>query len=404
MEVARHCVDQATDDYVETKDDIANKVAAVASLTAAATSVAATGGMAAPAALAVIAAATGATKVAGRMLVQGDSYNLLGYDGAYDLGTGAAEGAAMFAIGAVGNELTVFVGTEVLAGEGVDVSTQGMVAIGQQALGEAGATASQAAIDEAARGVLMAKGAEYMGQSFAHQFGTGVAFGAAKGATYSAVTGVSATLLDDTLWERDLPSAIKKLLKEATDKAGGGAEGWSIGTAAWNIGAIAAESTLMQLRVGIGRSIAAKNGVSFTDNELMSAGSDILGSDAAGLSTDAVRAAGRDKLINDLGADFLKNTVEGRVLASTVNNTVTRGVAAYPKTLLSALGDHETWQYGVGAGLTNVGGDATESGLSDAVARTGGEIAGNSAGDLGLEGARATAAKNIVWRGLSAAQ
>lgn len=404
MEVARHCVDQATEDYVETKDDIANKVATVASLTAAATSVAATGGMSAPAALAVIAASTGATKVAGRMLVQGDSYNPLGYDGAYDLGTGAAEGAAMFAIGAVGNELTAFVGTEVLASEGVDVSAKGMVAIGQQALGEAGAAASQAAIDEAARGVVMAKGAEYMGQSFAYQFGTGVAFGAAKGATYSAVTGVSATLLDDTLWERDLPSAIKKLLKEAADKAGGGAEGWSIGTAAWNIGAIAAESTLMQLRVGIGQSIAAKNGVSFSDNELLSAGTDILGGDAAGLSRDAVKAAGRDKLINDLGSDFLKNTVEGRVLASTVNNTVTRGVAAYPKTLLTALGDHETWQYGVGAGLTNVSEEATGTGLSDAAARTGGEIAGNSAGDIGLEGARATAAKNIVWRGLSAAQ
>ncbi|MBT6433586.1 MAG: hypothetical protein HOK28_10865 [Deltaproteobacteria bacterium] len=404
MEVARHCVDKATEDYVEVKDDIANKVATVATLTAAATSVAATGGMSAPAALAVIAATTGATKVAGRMLVQGDSYNIVGYDGAYDLGTGAAGGAAMYAIGALGNELTAFVGKEVLAGEGVDVSAQGMMALGQQALGDAGATASQAAIDEAARGVVMAKGAEYMGQSFAHQFGTGIAFGAAKGMTYSAVTGVSATLLDDSLWERDLPSAIKKLLKEAADKAGGGAEGWSIGTAAWNIGAIAAESTLMQLRIGIGQNIAAKNGVSYSDNELLSAGKDILGSDAAGLSADAVRAAGQEKLINDLGADFLKNTVEGRVLASTVNNTVTRGVAAYPKALLNSLGDHDTWQYGMGAGLTSVGGDATEAGLNDAVARVGGDITGNEASDLGLEGARATAAKNIVWRGLSAAQ
>lgn len=402
MDVAARCVERATGDYVEAKDNIANKISTVATLSAAATSVAATGGLSAPAALAIIAAATGATKAASRMLVQGDSYHLVGYDGAYDLGTGAAEGAAMFAIGALGNELTAFVGSNVLASEGVDVSTQGLTAIGQEALGSAGATASQAAIDEAAREVLLKKGAEYMGQSFAHQFGMGVAMGAAKGLTYSAVTGVSATLLDDSLWERDLPSAIKKLLSETVESAGGGAHGWTIGTAAWNIGAVAAESTLLQLRLGIGQGIAARENISFSDNEMLSAGKDILGSEASGLSSDAIRLAGRDKLVNDLGADYLKNTVQGRVLASTVNNTVTRGVAAYPKTLLNSLGDHDTWQYGVGAGLTNVSEDATRAGVNDAVARAGGEIAGDSANDVGMDGARATAAKNIVWRGLAA--
>ena len=158
----------------------------------------------------------------------------------------------------------------------------------------------------------------------------------------------------------------------------------------------------MQLRLGIGSTLAADKKITFTDDQLMTAGQDILGSEAANMSSNAIRAAGYDKVINDLGDDFLKNTVQGKILSSTVTNSVTRGVAAYPKTFFNSLNDHEMWQYGIGAGLASNVEEATESGTDGAVVFTGADLAGTAAADSGMTGARVVAAKNLVRRGLAA--
>jgi hypothetical protein len=98
----------------------------------------------------------------------------------------------------------------------------------------------------------------------------------------------------------------------------------------------------------------------------MDAGHDILGDEAGNLSEHAVKAAGHQKLLADLGENYLKNTTEGKLLGAAVSNAVTRGVAAYPKTLLNKLSDHSVWENGLITGLNTVGTSATETAVNDA--------------------------------------
>ena len=105
---------------------------------------------------------------------------------------------------------------------------------------------------------------------------------------------------------------------------------------------------MVNLRIRMGERVAA--GREFTDEELRIAGEDILGEEAQNMDADGVKTAGYHKLLSDLGDDYLKNTVEGKVLAASVSNAVSRSAATY-EDFGNKLSSHRVWENGFLTGI-----------------------------------------------------
>ena len=384
-------LDNLTDQYVTAKTDVSNKITSIATMTASATALAATGGMAAPAALGIIAAATGSTKVATKLLTTGDAYTLNGFDGAHDLITGAIDGMSMYGLGKAGEYLTAAVGQGVLWAGGGSAATMGVGTVGGSA---ASSVAGQASFE-----VLKKAGTEWMGKTAFRKVLSNVILGGFKGALSSGITGAAESALKDETWDQEFLDSMRTILHDSAEAARGGAEGWAIGTAAYQLGALANESIMVHLKLRVGERLAASQ--QFTDQELFEAGQDILGDQASTAGAEAVRAAGYDKLATDLGAEYMKSTTQGKLLSSAVTGAVTRGVSAYPKALLKNLANHKVWENGNLNGLGSLADDATEGHARAAVIRAVNDVTSMGADELSIEGARKTALTNVVKRSLN---
>ena len=384
-------LDNLTDQYVEAKTDISSKITSVATMTAAATALAATGGMAAPVALGIIAASTGATKVATKLITTGDAYTLNGYDGAHDLMTGALDGMSMYGLGVAGDYLTAAVGQGVVWAGGGSAATV--------SAGAVGGTAASNVAGQASFEVLKKAGADWMGQTAFRKVLSNTILGGFKGALSSGITGAAESALKDETWDQEFLDSMRTILHDSAEAARGGAEGWAIGTAAYHIGALANESVMAHLKLRVGERLAESQ--QFTDQELLEAGQDILGDKAGIASADAIRAAGYDKLATDLGEQYMKTTTQGKLLKSAISNAVNRGVSAYPKALLKNLANHKVWENGGMAGVGTLAHDATEAAARNAVISTLSDANAMGADSLGIEGARKTALTNVVKRSLN---
>jgi hypothetical protein len=385
-------VDDATDVYMVDKESISNKITSVATMTAVATVMAASAGTATPALVGIAAGTAAATKVTSRFITVGDAYNATGFDAAHDIVTGAASGASMAVLGAVSDAVTAGIGLGAEAAEGITAAGT--------TTGTASSAATSGAASHLSYELLRQKGAEWMGQSVGRKIFGKVVLGGFQGAVSSSINTAAETAMTDETWDQEFLESVKSIVSDTGNAALNGAQGWALGSLSGQIGAIASESVMVNLRIRMGERVAA--GREFTDEELQEAGKDILGEEAENMDADGIKTAGYHKILSDLGDDYLKNTVEGKVLAASVSNAVSRSAATYPKTLANKLSSHRVWENGFLTGINEVLTSATTTAVRDIGIRTITATAGIGGDEAGIAGAKKVAMTNLVRRGLSA--
>lgn len=385
-------VDDSTDAYMTAKESVSSKITSVATMTAAATAIAASGGLATPAVVGIAAGAAAVTKTASRFITVGDAYSPLGFDAAHDLVTGAASGASMALFGAVTDAATAAIGLGAEAAEGVSTAGVSSSAAGSAATGQAASKLSYE--------FLRQKGADWMGQTVGQKLFGKLVLGGFQGAVSSSINTAAESVMTDETWDQEFLDSMKTILQDTGRAAVSGAQGWALGSVTGQLGAIAAESVMVNLRIRMGERAAA--GREFSNEELSEAGRDILGDDAAGMDDDAIRTAGYHKVLADLGDDYLTNTVEGKVLAASVSNAVSRSVATYPKTFANQLTSHRVWENGFLTGMNDILTGATTGVIRDVGIRTITAGVGIGGDEVGIAGAKKVAMTNLVKRGLSA--
>ncbi|MBT6435261.1 MAG: hypothetical protein HOK28_19350 [Deltaproteobacteria bacterium] len=385
-------VDDATDDYMVDKESISNKITSIATMTAVATAMAASAGTATPALIGIAAGTAAATKVTSRFITVGDAYNATGFDAAHDIVTGAASGASMAILGAVSDAVTAGIGLGAEAAEGLTAAGT--------TTGTASSAATSGAASQLSYELLRQKGSDWMGQTLGRKIFGKVVLGGFQGAVSSSINTAAESAMTDETWDQEFLDSVKSIVSDTGAAALSGAQGWAMGSLTGQIGAIASESVMVNLRIRMGERIGA--GREFSDEELIEAGHDILGDDAETMDADGIKTAGYHKILSDLGDDYLKNTVEGKVLAASVSNAVSRSAATYPKTFANKLSSHRVWENGFLTGINEVLTGATTSAVRDIGLRTITATAGIGADEAGIAGAQKVAMTNLVKRGLSA--
>jgi hypothetical protein len=240
-----------------------------------------------------------------------------------------------------------------------------------------------------------------MGQTLGRKIFGKVVLGGFQGAVSSSINTAAESAMTDETWDQEFLDSVKSIVSDTGNAALSGAHGWALGSLTGQIGAIASESVMVNLRIRMGERIGA--GREFSDEELIEAGHDILGDDAESMDADGIKTAGYHKILSDLGDDYLKNTVEGKVLAASVSNAVSRSAAAYPKTFANKLSSHRVWENGFLTGINEVLTGATTGAVRDIGLRTITATAGIGADEAGIAGAQKVAMTNLVKRGLGAA-
>lgn len=387
-----------TAQYLQQKQEVAETTAQIATMAAAATATAATGGLATPLAMAIVATSAGATKVATKQLIVGDSYELTGAEGAKDFAIGAAEGLSSFASGQVGKKLTATLGKQVLAARGQDVGKKGIMFLGLQALHESGSTISKKALTRAGQAQLQKVGEQFIGETVARRVAINAAIGGAKGAVFSASRAAARTALDDKTNNMEFSQAVSTVLKSSAQAAVDGAKSWAVGSAAFEVGTIAAESAMTQVYMRLGMRLAGQQ--TWSEKKILSAAYEAVGEKSKGLSHEALVKVGQRKLYADLGEQVVNRTTLGRVVSVGAKEVITRGAAANPRTLLNSLGDHDTWQYGVDSAFGSIFEDAGLAGAKDAAAFGSANVASELAKGMKTPGGGAARAglTSIVWR------
>jgi len=326
------------------------------------------------------------TKSTTRFITIGDSYTVLGFDAAHDIVTGAATGVSMYGMGLLGDYITAAVGAGSHLASGTGAATGGAASTG----------AAQTATFE----VFKAAGKDVMNKTVTRKILSNILMGGAKGAFSASITETAESAMRDETWDQEFLDSVQTIMKDVKDSAVSASVGWMIGSAASQIGALASESVMTNLKLRMAENLA--RGKEFSDEELREAGNDILGDDAQEASDDAIRSAGYHKLLVDLGDDYLSNTTEGKVLAASVNNAVSRGVAAYPRSFANQLSQHRIWENGILTGMNQILTGASTGLVRDIGIRTITSASGIGGDELGVNAAQKTALTNIVRRGLSA--
>ena len=387
-----------TSHYLNEKQAVAETAGQVATMAAAAVATTATGGLAAPAAMAIIATTAGATKVATKQLIVGDSYELNGAEGAKDFAVGAVEGLSSYATANVSNTLSASLGKRLLASQGKDVSKKGLMMLGHKALKASGEEVTRQAIKRASQKELVRIGQDFIKSSVSKRIGINAAFGAVKGATWSAPRAAIKASLDEHTADMEIGDAMKFVLGKTAEAAATGAKNWAVGSATLQIGSMAAESAKTRVFVGLGKKLA-KN-PRWNDKKVLSAAYEALGDKSKGLSRAALMHTGRQKLYAELGERAINSHVLGRTLSIGAQEVIKRGTAAQPSTLFDSLGDHDTWQYGVDGAFAQMAQTSSKKGAKTAAAFG----VANMTSELtkGMRGHGTGAAQaglsNIIWR------
>jgi LysM repeat protein len=365
-------IDAATAEYQKEKDEVADAAAEVATMAAAATAVAATGGMAAPAALAIVAGTAGATRVATKKLVTGNSYDLVGADGAKDFAIGAAEGASTFAMGKAGDHMTAAIGKRYLAAQGTDVSRKGVMMLGRRALSESGETMTRKTLEKASFEVLKNAGNEVINKSVVNRVGINAVIGGVKGAVFSAPTAATKSALNTEGME--FSDAIKQVMLDTGDASIQGAKGWAVGTAAYQVGAITSETIMSKAKVLYGSRIARRQGIQYSDKQLLKAGYEVMGDQAKNVSREELMGAGQRHLFHKLGQSTVDRNMLAKSLDIGANELITRGTAAQPSTLFNNLAVHDTWAYGLDEAVVHLFSDSSAASVKGATVFSTGNI------------------------------
>lgn len=403
MSASEAKLDKLVQEYQTEKDAVADTVANIATVSVAAAATAATGGLAALPAAALIAGSAGVTKAATHKLLVGNSYDMIGMDGAKDFLTGAGEGLAMYAGGKAGDALSAAIGKRALAASGANVTEKGVMLMGRQALRESGGKVTMATVNRAANGVLKKAGEEWLGQTLTRKVIGGAIQGGMKGAVYSGVSAGSKTLASDQTWDMEFTDAVQKVLSDSGLAAVKGARGFAIGTGAFKFGEHMSQSILGKIQMHMGTKMAASR--TFTDRQVMKAAYESLGDSAKGLSRDVLVQAGREKLALDLGRHFMDSTVRGQAMKITLENVLTRGIAAQPRTLIDNIGNQEMWANGFGGALEQMWSSSSASTFQDATKFGSKDVAMKMAQRMNVVktgGASEALLSNIVFRSVGA--
>ncbi|TNE49812.1 MAG: hypothetical protein EP343_10570 [Deltaproteobacteria bacterium] len=364
MSASETKLDQLTAEYQAEKDSVADTVGNIATVSVAAAATAATGGLAALPAAALVAASAGATKAATHKLLVGNSYDMVGMDGAKDFLTGAGEGLAFYGGGKAVDAVSSAVGKRVLLAQGKNVTEKGLMLMGRQALRESGGKVTMATVERAASGVLRKAGEDWMAQTLTRKVLTGALQGAAKGGLYSGVTAGAQTLSQDETWDMEFTDAVQKVLSDSGSAALQGAKGWAIGTGTLKFGEHLSQSIIGKIQMNMGRKMFANR--TFSDREILKAASEALGDNARALGRETLMQAGRDKLAFDLGRHFMDSTVRGQAMKITLENVLSRGIAAQPRVLINNIGNQEMWANGFGGALEEMWSSSSSATLQDA--------------------------------------
>lgn len=398
-------LDELTQQYQEKKDSTASTVSNIATMSVAAAATVATGGMATLPAAAVVAASAGTAKVVSSQLVTGNSYDLTGLQGAQDFLVGAGEGLALVAMGKAGEALYSTLGKQALLAQGHEVTKEGLLALGRKALEGTGKTITKELVEKAAQDAVTQAGKEFLKKSLLHKIGGAALTGAVKGSTFYGVKTAIETTVDDATWESEFSEAIVKILKETGSSAASGAKNFAVAMSTLQVGAQVNEAMMSQIKRTIGEQLADKAGTAFSAEELTQAGMEALGGGADSLAADVIQEAGREKLLTDLGSQFLDKNMVGESVEIFAGNMLKRATAAYTKNSLESLNKHEIWRDGMGEALEHLWRSSNETAIKG-TAQWGGK-------DVAMEFVRRTGAVNsggpseallssVLWRSLGA--
>ena len=248
-------VDDATDSYMVDKEAISNKITSIATMTAVATAMAASAGTATPALIGIAAGTAAATKVTTRFITVGDAYNAMGFDAAHDIVTGAASGTSMAVLGAVSDAVTAGIGLGAEAAEGITAAGT--------TTGTASSAATSGAASQLSYELLRQKGSDWMGQTLGRKIFGKVVLGGFQGAVSSSINTAAESAMTDETWDQEFLDSVKSIVSDTGNAAVNGAHGWAMGSLTGQIGAIASESVMVNLRIRMGERIGA--GREFSD-------------------------------------------------------------------------------------------------------------------------------------------
>ncbi len=138
---------------------------------------------------------------------------------------------------------------------------------------------------------------------------------------------------------------------------------------------------------------------------MLKAGRDVLGDEANTMSNNVIQNLGKEKLLVDLGSAHLASNLSGTAFEIASEQLVKRGTAAFVRTLIHNLDEHDVWNDGLLDAIDTMWHKTSRATVKEATQWGGKDVAIRLAKHIGAVRSGSVAEAliaSLIWRSVSA--